>query len=125
MFNYIQKGDKVMKKETRSYCIEKRWFNGDYGQSKVFSYMGYSVKLNAGLMDDLHVYRDGNNFVILTTNNNHDYAGLEYIEYHPERGLEITHDIFFQDTNEIPCLNKPFYKYHPNNQAAILMEWVQ
>jgi hypothetical protein len=112
-----------MKKENRSYSIEKRHFKGDFNPSLIFCYMDNEIKLNAGFSDNIEVFREADNFIILTTNEGLNYAGLEYITYHFNEGCILTDDLFFQNVDEIET-KKPFFDYSDINQAKILLQGI-
>jgi hypothetical protein len=116
-----------MKKENRKYTIEQgkiEDYPQHYNSPLELKYNGMKTALSAGLSDEIYVYRDGDNFVILTVNNRLGYAGLEYIEAYNGQ-LSVSGSIFLDNTPaEENMLKKDLLDYSESYIANFLMQWI-
>ena len=112
-----------MKKENRRYLIAHEYHANDTFTSNILCFKGDKVKLSSSTYDNLSVFRDGENIVILSTNKSLGYAGLEYFEV-KNNSLQLYQDFFIQNAYEINDLKKSFFDYTALNQVKILMQWI-
>jgi len=110
-----------MKRENRKYKIEKaewREFEGFYNPPLVIEYKGKRAPISAGYGDDIEVFRDSNDFVILTTRENLGYAGIEVFD----ENLTKIGEVFIQNVDEE--IGQKFWDYSSNYQAKILVNYL-
>lgn len=101
-----------MKKEKRNYKIVRD------GNRLFFTYANKKVELGSGLSDDISVFREGDEFVVLSTNRSLEYAGV-YIIVIYDNSLVIDAEIFAQNTSEF---QEDFFDNTSIEQAKILYE---
>lgn len=116
--NDKRKGSK-MRKENRKFTIERE------GYSFFFCYKNKRCYFGAGTMDYKEVFRYGDDFFILVTNESLGYAGFTLIS----KDCEEIQDIFFQNVQEVfesvTTKRTDFFKYSTNYQADFLEGWIQ
>lgn len=114
-----------MKKENRKFKIktgQRENYPQHYNAPLEFHYQHYKCMINAGHGDDISVFRSGNDFVILATNNRLGYAGIDYIVFDHD-GLTLNNDIFIQNTSETD-LKKDLLNYSDGFIVNYLMQWI-
>jgi hypothetical protein len=118
-----------MKKENRKFRIktgERENYPDHYNMPLEIHYKGFKCMINAGYGDNIAVFRDGQNFVILATNTRLDYAGIDYIVFDCD-GLTMHQDIFIQNTEEFSNdagLKKDLLDYSENFIASFLLQYI-
>ena len=118
-----------MKRENRKYNIRRADFDDFektpqyYNMPLIIEYRGKKQILGAGNSDDISVFRYGSDMVVLSTNFNLDYAGLQIIDF--ENFNDTDSGVFIQNIHEINTeLHKDFFDYSDNSQADILAQYL-
>lgn len=98
-----------------------------YNYPLVVAYKNKRVFISSGKTDSIHLFRIGDQTVVLSTNFNLEYAGVEVVDW--ETGKVIA-NVFFQNINDYPMglgdyLKKDFFEYAEINQAKILLEYAE
>jgi hypothetical protein len=98
-----------------------------YNYPLVAEYQHERVILSSGRGDKLSLLREEDQTLVLSTNYNLGYAGLEVIDW---KTGNIIANVFFQSVNDYlmglgDYLKKDFFDYTEINQAKILLEYAE
>jgi len=98
-----------------------------YNYPLVVAYKNKRVLISSSKSDSIHLFRIGDQTIVLSTNFNLEYAGVEVVDW--EHGKVIA-NVFFQNINDYPMglgdyLKKDFFEYAEINQAKILLEYAE